>query len=74
MGVILTVSHHHKQDFLKAIMKLIHWQALLERGQREEWLYIAQEMSPSSTISTSPGFLETSESERAVMYQNSAYV
>lgn len=66
MGVNLTVSQFHKEDRAKATIKLI--QALLHRGRRAEWLYIAPDMPPSSEISTLPAFPETSEGGRAVIY------
>lgn len=63
MAVNLTVSEYGANDRLRATIHLI--QALLKRGRKADWLFIAPELPPSSELSTLPTFPETSVSGRA---------
>jgi len=64
-GVNLEVSQFHAEDRTKAMIQLI--QALMNRGERATWLYIAPEMPASVELSTLPSMPETSESGRALI-------
>ncbi|PCH33353.1 hypothetical protein WOLCODRAFT_141610 [Wolfiporia cocos MD-104 SS10] len=65
MEVDLPVADFDKDDRLKATIKLI--QALMKRGLRANWLFIAPELPPSAELSTLPAFPETSEGGRAMI-------
>lgn len=65
MGVRLEVSKYTAEDRLKATIHLI--QALMSRGDRAHWLFLAPELPACPGLSTLPVMPETSESGRAYL-------